>query len=159
MKKTLLAVVITAAFAASPAFAAVYVGAGLGYAKTDSNNTGAKVFVGSQVTENLGFQLAYNDFGIYRGAKANAWSVAAVGTMPIDPNWDIFAKVGATANRTTLANSNRHSDILLGVGLGYNFNKNIALRLEYEDFGKLPNDINGNSWKATNWGVNVKYTF
>lgn len=159
MKKTLIAVAIAAAFVAAPAFATPYVGAGLGSARTDSNNTGTKIFAGFQSTENFGFQVAYNDFGGYRGAKATAWSVAAVGTMPIDPNWDVFAKVGATENHTTLPGSGRHSDILWGVGAGYNFNKNVALRFEYEDFGKLPTDINGNRWKATNWGVNVKYTF
>jgi opacity protein-like surface antigen len=159
MKKNLLAVVITAAFAASPAFATPYVGAGLGSARTDANNTGSKIFAGFQSTENVGFQVAYNDFGSYRGAKATAWSVAAVGTMPIDPNWDVSAKIGATENRTTLLGSGRHSDVLWGIGAGYNFTKNIATRLEYEDFGKLPADNLGNRWKATNWGVNVKYTF
>jgi opacity protein-like surface antigen len=159
MKKTLMATAIIAAFAAAPAFAGPYVGAGVGSARTDSNNTGTKVFAGFQSTENLGFQVAYNNFGGYRGAKATAWSVAVVGTMPIDPNWDVFAKVGATENRTTLPGSGRHSDVLLGMGVGYNFNKNVALRFEYEDFGKLPADNLGNRWKATNWGVNVKYTF
>lgn len=159
MKKTLMAVAMTAAFVAAPAFATPYVGAGLGWSKTDSNNTSSKVFAGVQSTENLGFQVAYNDFDGYRGAKATAWSVAAVGTMPLDQNWDLSAKVGATENRTTLPGSGRHSDILLGLGAGYNFNKNVALRLEYEDFGKLPTDIYGNRWHARVWGLNAKYTF
>ena len=159
MKKTLLALAITAAFAASTAFAAPYVGVGLGSARTDSNNTGTKVFAGFQTSENLGFQVAYNDFGNYRGAKATAWSVAAVGTMPINPSWDMFAKIGATENRTTMPGSGRHADVLWGLGAGYNFNPNIALRLEYENFGKLPADNLGNRWKATNWGINAKYTF
>jgi len=159
MKKTLIAVAITAALVAAPAFATPYVGAGLGFSTTDSNNTATKVFAGFQSTENFGAQVAYNNFGGYRGAKATAWSVAAVGTMPLDPNWDVFAKLGATENRSTLPGSGRHSDVLWGVGAGYNFNKNIALRLEYEDFGSLPADNLGNRWKATNWGVNAKYTF
>lgn len=159
MKKILFAVAMATTFVAAPAFATPYVGAGLGIASTDSNNTGTKVFTGFQSTENLGFQIAYNDFGKYRGYKATAWSVAAVGTMPINPNWDISAKIGASENRTTLPGSGRHADLLLGIGAGYNFNENVALRLEYEDFGKLPTDINGNRWTATNWGLNVKYTF
>lgn len=159
MKKTLMAAAILAAFAAIPASAAPYVGAGLGSARTDSNNTATKVFAGYQSTENFGVQVAYNNFGGYRGATATAWSAAVVGTIPLDPNWDVSAKLGATENRTTLAGSGRHSDILWGLGAGYNFNKNIALRLEYEDFGKLPADNAGNRWKATNWGLNAKYSF
>lgn len=159
MKKTLIAMAICAAFVAIPASAAPYIGAGLGSARTDANHTGSKIFAGYQSTENFGVQVAYNDFGSYRGATATAWSAAVVGTMPIDPNWDVSAKLGATENRTTLAGSGRHSDILWGFGAGYNFNKNVALRFEYEDFGKLPTDIAGNRWKATNWGLNVKYSF
>lgn len=159
MKQTLMAVAMAAAFISAPAFATPYVGAGIGWSKTDGNNTSSKILVGFQSTENFGVEVAYNDLGDYRGSTATAWSVAAVGTLPLDQNWDVFGKVGATENRTTLAGSNRHSDILLGLGIGYNFNKNVALRLEYEDFGKLPTDINGNRWDATNWGLNLKYSF
>ncbi|MFA6972000.1 MAG: outer membrane beta-barrel protein [Gallionella sp.] len=159
MKKTLMAMAISAAFIAIPASAAPYVGAGLGWSKTDTNNTASKLFAGYQFTENFGAQVAYNNFGGYRGATATAWSVAAVGTIPLNANWDVSAKLGTTENRTTLAGSGRKSELLVGLGVGYNFDKNIALRLEYEDFGKLPTDINGNRWKATNWGLNVKYTF
>jgi opacity protein-like surface antigen len=159
MKKTLIAAAISAAFVAAPAFAGTYVGAGLGSARTDANHTASKVFVGYQSTENFGVQVAYNNFGGYRGATATAWSAALVGTLPLDQNWDVSAKLGATENRTTLPGSGRHSDILAGVGVGYNFTKNFALRLEYEDFGKMPTDVNGNRWKATNWGLNAKYSF
>lgn len=159
MKKTLMAVAISVAFVATVASAEPYVGAGLGVSRTDSQQTSSKLLVGFQATQNFGVEVAYNDFGGYRGANVTAWSAALVGTLPIDPNWDIFGKLGATENRTTLAGSGRHSDILAGVGIGYNFNKNFALRLEYEDFGKLPTDINGNRWNVTNWGLNAKYSF
>jgi opacity protein-like surface antigen len=159
MKKVLMAMAISAAFAATAASADVYVGAGLGVARTDARHTSSKLLVGYQANQNFGVEVAYNDFGGYRGANAKAWSAALVGTMPVDPHWDIFGKLGATENRTTLAGSGRHSDILAGVGVGYNVNKNVAVRLEYEDFGKLPTDLAGNRWKATNWGLNVKYSF
>jgi opacity protein-like surface antigen len=159
MKKILMALAISSAFIAVPASAELYIGAGLGSARTDTSNTASKIFVGYQTSENLGFQVAYNDFGGYRGAAATAWSAAMVGTMPIDPNWDVSAKVGASENRTTAAGAGRHSDILWGVGGGYNFNRNVALRLEYENFGKLPTDALGNRWKASNWGLNLKYAF
>lgn len=159
MKKVLMAMAVSAAFVAIPASAAPYIGAGIGSARTDANHTGSKLFAGYQFTENVGAQVAYNDFGGYRGATATAWSAAVVGTIPIDPNWDVSAKLGATENRTTLTGSGRKSEILWGIGAGYNFTKNIALRFEYEDFGKMPTDATGNRWKATNWAMNVKYSF
>ncbi len=159
MNKVLMAIAISATLVAIPASASPYIGAGLGSARTDGNHTGSKVFAGYQFNENVGAQVAYNDFGNYRGSTATAWSAAVVGTMPIDAFWDVSAKVGATENRTTLAGSGRKSELLWGIGAGYNFNRNVALRFEYEDFGKMPTDAAGNRWNATNWAMNVKYSF
>ncbi|MFY9259937.1 MAG: outer membrane beta-barrel protein [Gallionella sp.] len=159
MKKILMAMAIGAAFVATSVSADPYIGAGLGAARTDTSNTASKIFVGYQTSEQLGFQVAYNDFGGYRGGTASAWSIAMVGTMPVNPDWDVSAKLGASENRTTAAGAGSHSDIMWGVGGGYNFNRNVALRLEYENFGKLPTDVLGNRWKVSNWGLNLKYSF
>lgn len=150
---------ISAAFVAMPAAAQPYIGVGVGSAKTDTSNTAGKVFAGYQFTENFAAQLAYNDMGKYGGASMTAWSVAVVGILPVDKNWDVFAKLGASENRTTLPGAGRHSDRLLGVGVGYNINQNLAIRMEYEDFGNLPVNAAGRNWKATNVGFNIKYAF
>lgn len=154
-----MAMALSAAFVAMPATAEMYVGAGLGTAKTDSNNTSFKLFTGYQSTQYLGVELAYNDFGNYRGASANSWSLAGIGTMQMNTYWDIFAKIGATANHTNLTGSSSHSDLLAGVGVSYNVAPNLAVRFEYEDFGALPKDVHGTSSKATNLGLNAKYSF
>lgn len=159
MNKILMALAFGAAFVATSASAQPYIGAGFGQSKTDSHNTSGKLYGGFQFNQNFGAELAYNDFGNYRGATADSWSLAAVGTLPLDNNWDIFGKLGGTRNHINFAGSSHHDDFLLGVGIGYNINRNVAVRLEYEDFGKLPMDVNGMTAKATNWGLNVKYTF
>lgn len=159
MKKILVAIIISSTFATMSASAEPYVGAGLGLSRTDAHNTSTKLLAGFQASRNFGVEVAYNDFGGYRGATITAWSVAMTGTLPITPEWDILAKLGATENRTTLPGSGRKSDLLLGLGAGYNINKNVAVRFEYEDFGKLPTDNLGNRWRATNWSLNGKYSF
>lgn len=159
MNKILIAIAISAAFVAIPASAQPYVGGGFGAAKTDANHTSYKLFAGIQATQNFGAEIAYNDLGSYSGAKITTWSVAMTGTLPMDKNWDIFGKLGATENRTTLPGSSRKSDLLAGLGVGYNFNQNVAVRFEYEDFGKLPTNGFGFRSRASNWGLNAKYTF
>lgn len=166
MNKILIAVAFSAAFVAISASAAepyaparVYVGAGGGVADTDDHNTSYKIFGGVQASTNIGIEAAYNDFGGYRGHTAESWSVAMTGTIPLDKNWDVFGKLGLTENHTQYAGSSRRNDLLAGVGIGYNATKNVSVRVEYEDFGNLPDDPNGSSTKVTNLGMNMKYTF
>lgn len=159
MKKILIAVAISAAFSAMPAAAQGYVGIGAGNANTDANHTSYKAFAGMQANQNIGAEIAYNDFGNYRGAWAESWSIAGVGTLPLNETWDVIGKLGVTSNHSNFAGSTRHSDILVGLGVAYNFAPNMAVRLEYEDFGKLPAAINGVSSKANNLGLNLKYSF
>ncbi|MHB1299545.1 MAG: outer membrane beta-barrel protein [Burkholderiales bacterium] len=159
MNKILTTLALGAAFMATTASAQPYVGAGFGQSKTDSHNTSGTLYGGYQFNPNFGAELAYNDFGNYRGASADSWSLAAVGTLPLDNNWDIFGKVGGTRNHMNFAGSSHHDDFLLGAGIAYNINKNVAVRLEYDDFGKLPMDVNGMTANVSNWGLSVKYTF
>jgi len=159
MKKILVAIAVSAAFVAIPASAQTYAGAGIGTAKTDSRNTSYKLFAGYQSTQYLAVEAAYNDFGKYRGASANSWSLAGVGTISLHQYWNIHAKLGATMNNTSLLGTTRHTDLLTGVGVSYIAAPNLLVRLEYEDFGAMPKDIAGTSSKATNWGLNAKYSF
>lgn len=159
MNKTLMAIACSAALMATSASAQPYVGIGVGTAKTDDRNTSYKIFAGIQSTQYFGVELAYSDFGDYRGSSADAWSLAATGTLPLDSNWDLFGKLGITENHTNFSGSGRRSDLLAGVGIGYNISSNIGVRLEYEDFGTLPNSIGGSGAKISNWGLNMRYTF
>ena len=45
------------------------------------------------------------------------------------------------------------------MGVGYSMTKNLGLRLEYEDFGKLSNVSSGNNSRGTNLGLGLKYAF
>lgn len=159
MNKALIAITFSAVFVALPAAAQPYVGGGFGFSRTDASHTSYKLLAGFQSTQNFGGEVAYTNFGGYRGGKATAWSAALIGTLPLDTSWDLLAKLGVTENHTTAASSTRKSEILLGAGVGYNYTQNIAMRLEYEDFGKSPTDINGNRVKLSNWSLNAKYSF
>ncbi len=149
---------------------------------TSNRDTAWKILGGYQFTPNWGAEMQYSDLGHYNytlsqpGAsatgnyKANQWSFAGTGTIPFG-NFYGFGKLGISANHVSTSSacipagcltngSGYKSDLLAGVGVGYNFTKNIGLRLEYENFGKLTNVSNGGgSVKGEDWALSVKYSF
>lgn len=156
MKKVLTAIALsTAVVMAVPAQA--YVGVGVGKAKIEgSRENSFKIFAGSQPNRNIGLELAYNDFGKHDGARVNSLSLAALGTVPFAPNWNAFAKLGASRNQVKEGSyKERRTGLLAGIGVGFNINDNLGLRIEYENFGKLADTDS----KVKNLGVNLKYSF
>ena len=199
MKKILTALAIGAAFAATPASAQWYVGAGVGTAKgtgsgtagaaqysaNSSRQTSGKIYGGYQFTQNWGIEAQYTDLGRYNytltsgaasdtgSAKAKQWGIAGTGTLPLSNNFYLMAKLGLSANRvsltptsvtsggvtTTVGGNGSKTDLLAGIGAGYNFDKNIGLRVEYENFGKMANITNGGTIKGDNFSVSLRYSF
>ena len=166
---------------ASPASAQWYVGVGAGSAQAklgsngtlqgnDSNETSGKVFAGYQFTPNWGVEGQYVYLGSYNvtsaggngSYKPESWGVAATGTITLSNNFYLMGKLGAAFNRLSDSNlgGGNHTDVLAGVGVGYNFNANWGIRGEYENFGKISKNINnGGDIKGDNWALNVKYSF
>jgi OOP family OmpA-OmpF porin len=154
---------------------------------TDDHDTSAKVYGGYQFTPNWGLEVQYAWLGKYdfnissnvpgvtgRGNyKAESWGVAATGTLPLSNNFYLMGKLGAAFNKVDGGNfcasgpggtacgnlgSDRKTDLLAGVGVGYNFNPKLGVRVEYENFGKMSKD-NGGNIKGENWAVSLKYSF
>jgi OOP family OmpA-OmpF porin len=159
MKTLLAAAALGTILAAGQASAQAYVGAGLGAARTDSTETSAKLYGGFQVTPNWGAELAYTDLGRYRGANIGSWSLAGTGTMPLGSGWSLMGKLGAASNRPKFGGSSNHSDVFVGLGVGYAISKNLGVRLEYEDFGKLSNTNNAGNSRGNNLGLSLQYGF
>ena len=157
MKKILIVAAVAAAFAAAPASAQWYLGAGIGEAKTDTRETSFKLYGGYQLTPTWGVELGYNDLGRYRGADVESYSLAGTGTIPLNERWSLIGKLGVAENRPDATGAGNNTDVLIGVGVGYSLSKNVGLRLEYEDFGKLA-DAGGSS-RGRNVGLSLKYGF
>ena len=153
-----------------------------------SNETTWKLYGGYQFTPNWGLEAQYTDLGKRSGtltlsgavvgtaglsASASEWGLAGTGTIPLSNNFYLMGKLGASRNRTdnvtatigavSLAgNAQNKTGLLAGLGIGYNINKNLGIRLEYEDFGKFSSNggINGtSSIRADNWAISLKYAF
>lgn len=159
MNKLTMVMLFSLMMAAFPLCVHAYVGAGLGVAYTDVEHTSSKVFAGFSFIPDFGLEIAYNDFGNYRGERADAYSLAGIVTVPVDNTWDLFAKFGATENHTKFALATSHGDMLTGIGFVYKATREVSLRFEYENFGKLMNEGSANNSEVTNWGLNLKSTF
>ena len=147
----------------------------------DSRSTSFKLLGGYQFTPNWGLEAQYADLGRFGysacngavcgsgSAAARQWSVAAVGTLPLSNNYYLMAKLGATHNQVrgggfcagalcaSGADGSR-SDLLSGIGIGYNFTPRLSMRVEYENFGKLMAG-NGFATRGDNWAATLRYSF
>ena len=124
--------------------------------KVDSaseNKTATSIAYGFSVSKNFGVEVGYVNFGkiesstedTYVSIKNQSVYLAAVGTLALTNAFSIYGKLGATSNRFEagvdspgLIGSVRETKTkpLLGVGLAYNFTKDIAGTLEYQQYRK-----------------------
>ena len=177
-KKILFSTIALAALLAGPAGAQTaqtggdrgfYAGFGLG--TTDSNLSGAtdkrdtvwKGYGGYQLNRYLGVEAGYIDLGktTIPGASfsSKALTAAAVGTMPLTPQFALFGKLGvATVETDVNSASDNNFDPTYGMGVRYDFTRQIGLRGEWERFR-----VSGNPYAAKSdtdlFSVSLQYRF
>jgi OOP family OmpA-OmpF porin len=122
----------------------------------DGKDTAFKVFGGYMFNRHFGVEGAYVDLGevSYSGdffglpvtggkVEVSGFNVAALGSYPITEQFSVFGKIGlfiweAEASDTTggvpFSAKEDGRDISFGVGVGYNFTRNLGVRLEWERF-------------------------
>lgn len=146
-----------------------YAGVGLGQAShdvdcagttsCDDKDTAWKLFGGYQFNKYLGVEVGYTDLGKASLSdaistttfEANGFEVLAVGTYPINQQFEIFGKAGfflwdLEAKDNVFGRiSESGTDLTFGIGAKYNFSKNLGLRLEWQRY----NDIGDKSTTGT----------
>lgn len=122
----------------------------------DGKDSGFKIFGGFQFNQNFGVEMAWVDLGkakysgTFLGAPVTGGTVdtsglniSAVGTIPLNPSFELFGKVGlfaweAKARDTTggvpFSGKDDGADFSFGIGASYNITKNVSLRAEWERF-------------------------
>jgi OOP family OmpA-OmpF porin len=160
----------------------------------DNDRTGYKLYSGYGFNENIALELGYAHLGKpeYRYAlnankgrnrvKQTAFYVAAKASLPMTDQFSVFAKLGASRNKARsdgISNNDAVNDELdlprsesetrisrfLGIGAEYRFLKNVAIRAEYEDFGKFgTHDVGGFAdmggvTKAKMFSIGLTYKF
>jgi OOP family OmpA-OmpF porin len=151
MKLIAKALVCTAAVAAFAAHAeGPYVGGSIGSARykgpdigglsTDRSATGGKLYGGYGFTPNLAVEAGYADVGKAESAAGSVRGkgvfVDLVGTVPIAENFSAIGRVGAFNGRASVTGGSSESstNAKFGLGVQYDFNKQTALRGEWERY-------------------------
>ncbi len=147
-----------------------YVKAGVGsseykYDGSSENKTAVNLAYGFSLNKNFGVELGYANLGKLKttdgdySVKTQSFYLAGVGSLPLTDAFSAFGKVGVainhlTAKETGFADTTEtKTRALLGLGLAYNFTKEIAGTLEYQHFGTV------DQVKISALTVGVKYGF
>jgi OOP family OmpA-OmpF porin len=164
-----------------------YVGGGIGQSKIDIDTTGLdpattiddkdtsfRVFGGYQINRHFAVELGYSQLGELSGnepgfgsftSEAKAWDLVAVGILPVADKFSLLGKVGmykadvdfsAPAAGESMSDSN--SDLTYGIGVQYDFSKNLGLRAEWQQYKKVGGSDVGES-DVDVMGISVLWRF
>jgi OOP family OmpA-OmpF porin len=143
-----------------------------GFGSISDSDTGAKLFGGYQVNPMFGIEAGYAVLGempqragnIIISAEPTSLYLAATATFPLAPQFHLTGKLGYARNTTKLRLSGYANDkeddnsMVVGIGASYALQNNLALVLEYENFGKVIKN-NGIKLKADLLSVGLRLNF
>ena len=95
---------------------------------------GGLVFVGDSTINSSG--------GLTETLKTSAIYIAAVGTLPVSDQFDLFGKLGLSSTRVDYSSNffpsatTSTGNLMFGLGGQFNINPNFGIRVQYENFGK-----------------------
>jgi OmpA-OmpF porin, OOP family len=164
-----------------------YVGGSIGQSKIDcstggvagvscdDSDTAFRVLGGYQFNKYLGAELGYADLGkatisgagLSASVEAKAWDLVGVGRLPLADRFSLFGKLGMyradsdLSSNTPLipASSDTNTDITYGVGAQYDFNKNLGVRAEWQQYKKVGSDSTGGEGDVDVMSIGVVYRF
>lgn len=186
MKTKFIAALIGAAVAFPFAAQAegIYVGGNVGRAEQKlsvegesfkDSSVGYKLYTGYEFNNTFGIEGGFTDlrkaektaYGVRGEVKTRNFYVAGTATLPLNEQFNLFAKAGFARNRVTVdvSAANEHDSVrknrtspLLGIGASYKLDKNLSLVAEFEHYGKVAKE-DGDSVKANLLSVGVRYKF
>ena len=127
----------------------------------DDRDRGGKIFGGYQFNKNFGAELGYVNLGkatasgvilgvpVTVSEKAKGFELLGVGTLPLADKFSAYGKLGffrwdvdasATIGGLSASLSENGTDLTYGIGLKYDFAKNIGARLEWQRYKDLGNN-------------------
>jgi OmpA-OmpF porin, OOP family len=152
--------------------AGFYAGAALGQAKhkegcdgvpsglsCDDSDLGWKIFGGYQFSPNFAAEVAYTDLGETKFSdptdsvtfRPTAWEAVAIGMYPFPEGFTLYGKLGLYRAETKLdstfgfSEKDSTNDVTFGFGGRYDFNRNFAVRVEWQRYADVGGDNIGTS--------------
>jgi OmpA-OmpF porin, OOP family len=154
---------------------------------SDTSGTGVRLFGGYQLHKYLALEAAYVDLGKFgfrtdvmpAGAlngnmKISGLELAAIGTLPINERFGVFARAGAFSSETKTSYSGsgsvevltgaetqkkRRTQVSYGAGATFNVSKNISVRGEWSRYTKLGDALTGGQTDANLYSIGLVYRF
>ena len=134
-------------------------------AGSDKHGQAAKLFGGYRFNENLGIEAGYAALGSFsesvtiggasvkQDGKAHSIFGVATGRLPLGESFAVHGRLGLSSGKVSGTNvlpaannlMGSKTSVLFGVGAEYRPTPNVALTLNYDDFGKLSNKVKANS--------------
>jgi len=123
-----------------------------GGASCDDKDNAWRILGGYQFNKNLAVELGYNDLGEVSASgafsasiEAKAWEVTAVGSWPFTPQFSAYGKLGLYRGETDFSTNNpafgseseTNTDLTYGIGVRWDFTKNLGVRAEYQIYKDL----------------------
>ncbi|MFL6662280.1 MAG: outer membrane beta-barrel protein [Rhizobacter sp.] len=139
-----------------------YRGPDIGGLSTDRSGTGGKLYGGYEITPNFSVEAGYANLGKASSdagdVKSHGVYVDAVGKVPLTESFSALGRIGAFNSHTSASNaaSDSGTDVKYGLGLQYDFNKQTALRGEWERYRVKAFDTKTNADMYT-LGVNYRF--
>lgn len=183
MKKTAV-VLLLSTIVAAPAFAdnsGWYAGLTAGTSRsstpngttlTDSSKTVGSVLGGYQFDNNWGVEGEYAGAGEITdisgmNSKAYAWSLKAIGTLPLSDVFGLYGKLGYANTKTTVSDPRAaysgatRSAVTYGLGLKYAATSAVDIRLGWDRYGAAINNvlIGKDDYHSNIYSVGVVYKF
>ena len=141
----------------------------------DSSDTTLRGEVGYEFGNNTAAEISYTSFGTLFNANdnnvsakqdASAWTISAVGTLPLADRFGLYGRLGLArydlSNSGTVQNvgvdSSNSTKPYLGAGLKYDLDSNWMLRAEYQVYTDI-SGVDGAKDNVHAWNLGGGYRF
>jgi len=143
----------------------------------DKKDTAVRILGGYQINRNFAAELGYHDLGKLTASapgasvevKANAWELVGIGAWPVANQFSVYGKLGiyrgqarASASLTGLGSGSRmepNTDLTYGLGVQYDLNRELGIRVEWQRYDKLGGDSIGGSFNVDVLSVGAVWRF
>ena len=128
------------AYAQQPTATGFYIGAELGNTDVEhaDSDVGFKFLGGYQFNRYVAAELGYGLLYDKSDVEVKALEAVAVGMFPIANQFSIIGKLGfANVDFKVPAGSDDKTELTWGVGVQYDFNRNLGLRGEWQRYANL----------------------
>ena len=134
----------------------------------DKSDMTFDVNLGYRLNRNFAVEGAYTDLGTFHfssaaagdgDVKPKAYSLAAVGILPLQSNFSLYGKAGIAHTETKALDASDTKDgLLAGAGVTYDFNRNVYAKAGWDHFDDVGNDATGKG-HADIYSLGVGYRF